>query len=190
MSPGLSPAFRLVFLAVAWVAWLLPFFLFRPKDRPKAAQVAPRARWGIVLQALGFWLTYAHTPATWGTAFDSHRFVLAALLATLGIVLAWKAIRSLGRQWRVDAGLNPDHELVQTGPYKIVRHPIYASMLCMLLMGIAAIGTLPMWPIALALSVAGIEIRVRTEDGLLRGRFGDQFEAWRGKVPAYIPFVR
>jgi two-component system LytT family response regulator len=52
------------------------------------------------------------------------------------------------------------------------------------------IGTLPMWPIALALSVAGIEIRVRTEDGLLRGRFGDQFEAWRGKVPAYIPFVR
>ena len=42
-------------------------------------------------------------------------------------------VGALGRQWRIDAGLNSDHELVQSGPYRIVRHPIYTSMLCLLL---------------------------------------------------------
>jgi protein-S-isoprenylcysteine O-methyltransferase Ste14 len=41
--------------------------------------------------------------------------------------------RSLGRQWRIDAGLNQDHELVTSGPYRVVRHSIYTSMLCVLI---------------------------------------------------------
>ncbi len=186
----MSPVFRLAFLAVAWFAWMLPFSLFRPKDRPKAVQVATKARWGIALQVCGFWLTYLHRPATWQTEFVLWRLVVAAVFACLGVLLAWTAVRSLGRQWRVDAGLNADHQLVRTGPYRIVRHPIYASMLCMLLTGIAAIGTLPGWPVAITLFVAGIEIRVWAEDGLLRGRFAGEFDVWQRAVPAYLPFFR
>lgn len=186
----MSPGFRMVFLATAWAAWMLPFFLFRPKNRPKAVEVATKARWGIALVSCGYWLSYSHRPATWATEFVLWRVAVATLFASMGILLAWTAIRSLGRQWRVDAGLNADHELVRTGPYRIVRHPIYASMLCMFLMGIAAIGTLPIWPVALAFAIAGTEIRVRTEDGLLRGRFAGEFDAWQRAVPAYLPFLR
>src|SRR5947207_3171062 len=47
--------------------------------------------------------------------------------------LSWTSARALGRQWRIDAGLNPDHQLVRSGGYGVVRHPIYTSMFCMLL---------------------------------------------------------
>ena len=40
--------------------------------------------------------------------------------------------RWTGRQWRFDAGLNTDHRLVTDGAYSVVRHPIYTSMLCLL----------------------------------------------------------
>ncbi len=45
-------------------------------------------------------------------------------------------------------------------------------------------------PVSLALYLAGTEIRVRAEDALLAGRFGDEFERYRRAVKAYIPFVR
>jgi protein-S-isoprenylcysteine O-methyltransferase Ste14 len=186
----MSPVFRVAFLVVAWGAWMLPFVLFRPKNRPRAVQVARKARWGIALVGCGFGLNFTHRPATWATDFVLWRVAIAVVFASMGIVLAWTAIRSLGRQWRVDAGLNADHQLVQTGPYRLVRHPIYASMLCMFLTATAAIGTLPAWPVALALFIAGTEIRVRTEDGLLRGRFAGEFDAWQRSVPAYLPFLR
>jgi protein-S-isoprenylcysteine O-methyltransferase Ste14 len=100
------------------------------------------------------------------------------------------AVANLGKQWRVDAGLNVDHELVQSGAYREVRHPIYLSMLCMLLMNLAMIGTLPGWPVAIVLALVGTEIRVRVEDGLLRERFGPKFTEWQKRVPAYLPFLR
>ena len=186
----MSPVFRVAFLAVAWGAWMLPFLLMRLKDRPKAVQVATKARWGIALVALGFWLNFTHAPATWASDFVLWRVTVATVFATIGILLAWTAVRSLGRQWRIDAGLNADHQLVRTGPDRLVRHPIYASMLCMFLTATAAIGTLPAWPVALAFFIAGTEVRVRTEDGLLRGRFAGEFEAWQRAVPAYLPFLR
>jgi protein-S-isoprenylcysteine O-methyltransferase Ste14 len=118
------------------------------------------------------------------------RFVAGIIVAATAIVLAWQSVRTLGRQWRIDAGLNADHELVRSGPYRIIRHPIYASMLGMLTTGIFWTGTLPVWPFSLVVFIIGTEIRVRVEDSLLRERFGAQFTEWTHAVPAYLPFIR
>jgi protein-S-isoprenylcysteine O-methyltransferase Ste14 len=48
----------------------------------------------------------------------------------------------------------------------------------------------PWWAVSAAVFLAGTEIRVRTEDGLLASRFGDTFAAYRRRVKAYIPLVR
>ena len=50
----------------------------------------------------------------------------------------------------------------------------------------------PLWmlPIAVAIFLAGTEIRVRIEDGLLAARFGEEFLKYQRSVPAYLPFVR
>jgi protein-S-isoprenylcysteine O-methyltransferase Ste14 len=63
-------------------------------------------------------------------------------------------------------------------------------MLCLML-GMAAIATtLVYFAIALALFIAGTEIRVRLEDKLLAERFGDEFRDYRRSTPAYIPLIR
>ena len=133
---------------------------------------------------------YVHQPAAWRSTTDWWHLPPAIAIELAGLWLAWTALAQLGRQWRVDAGLNADHELVRGGPYRLIRHPIYASMLCQLLMSVALIGTLPGAPAGIVLFIIGTEIRVRVEDGLLAARFGEKFRAWQNSVPAYIPFVR
>jgi len=104
--------------------------------------------------------------------------------------MGWRAVAHLGRQFRIQAGLYDDHELVRTGPYGIVRHPIYSSLFGMLLGTMLLFSDLRWAPLPIALFIAGTEIRVRSEDALLASRFGADFENYRRSVPAYIPFVR
>jgi protein-S-isoprenylcysteine O-methyltransferase Ste14 len=113
------------------------------------------------------------------------------LLFAAASVLAWTSTRTLGRQWRLDAGLNANHVLVRSGPYRLIRHPIYTSMFCTLLgTGLMLATPLLLLLPSLLLFTIGTEIRVRVEDSLLASRFGDQFQDYRRRVPAYIPFLK
>ena len=106
------------------------------------------------------------------------------------MVISWTSIRALGKQLRINAGLYRDHELVRSGPYRIVRHPIYAGMLAMYLATALIRSSWPLALIGLAIFVTGTEIRVRIEDRLLASRFGQRFEEFKASTPAYLPFVR
>ena len=175
----------LAILAVGFVAWFLPFLL-TGWSRATPQKRDPRWRWGLLLEVLAYavlWVggfRYAPAPATWRLASEVVFLALASLLS-------WTSTRSLGRYLRFDAAVVADHQLIRSGPYRVVRHPIYASMLCLFL-GIASVTATPLiFAGALALFVAGTEIRVRIEDKLLAGRFGDEFRAYRQSIPAYIP---
>jgi protein-S-isoprenylcysteine O-methyltransferase Ste14 len=181
------PAILYVLLAAAWVSWMAPFLLLRPKS-VQPVRLDRRARWGMVLEGVAYWLCWAS--AFWKHAPEPWRIAAAIPVFAAGVWLAWTAVRTLGSKWRMDAGLNADHELVVSGPYRFIRHPIYASMLCMLLGTGLALTPLYLLVIAVALFIAGTEIRVRVEDSLLASRFPDQFREYRAHVAAYIPFVR
>jgi len=185
-----NPGVRVILLLACWALWFAPFAFQRKPGTQAAAHIDSRARWGIALEAGGFFVANTHGPEFWNSPLEPWRAFIGVLLALLATAVAWSAVRNLGRQWRVDAGLNANHELVQTGAYRFVRHPIYASMFAMLLTSLALVGTLPGWPVALVLFAIGTEIRVRVEDRLLRERFGEKFLEWRRRVPAYVPFVR
>ena len=111
-------------------------------------------------------------------------------VGSVSVALVWSAVKNLGKQWRVDAALNQDHDLVKTGAYSLVRHPIYASMLGMLLASGLMWTWWPLLPVAIAVFLAGTEIRVRDEDRLLAGRFPEPFAFYKARAPAYIPFLR
>jgi protein-S-isoprenylcysteine O-methyltransferase Ste14 len=186
----MMPLYVFVILLVAWIVWLAPF-LIAPHRGAKAghrATVDRRARWGIVLQALAYSLLWQ--ARFWTRAPNAWRLAAAITFFVLASALSWTSVRTLGRQWRIDAGLNVDHELIRSGPYRIVRHPVYASMLCVLLGTGALLTPLPLFAAALAIFLVGIEIRVRVEDRLLASRFGTVFDDYRGRVSAYVPFVR
>jgi len=177
----------LLIVSIGSVLWFLPFAIARRRNEAPR-KVNPRARWGIVLQAVAYALL-------WQGHFWEHpptlrRIILALILFSLATVLVWSAVFRLGRQWRFDAALVADHELVSTGVYGVVRHPIYTSFFCFFL----ATGLLvtPNWLLLIAavLFVIGTEIRVRIEDNLLAAQFGERFEAYKSKVSAYLPRPR
>lgn len=189
------PTYIYGIIAGSWLIWFCPFVLAQwnaKRDaRPKvngSVQLDPRARWGMLLQGISYAILWQNS--FWTRSPQPWQVVLSLLFLALACLLSWTATPLLGRQWRLDAGLNPDHELVTSGPYRVVRHPIYASMLC-LLVGVGLLVTpFALLLLATAVLVAGTEIRVRIEDKLLKSRFGDSFLDYRRTVPAYVPFVR
>ncbi len=176
-----------VLLTAAWLVWLIPFVLAKRKSEA-AERVDRRARWGVLIQSAGCALVWigsfwARPPAGW-------RLAVAVVIFALSCILSWTAVRTLGRQWRLDAGLSTEHELITSGPYRLVRHPIYTSLLGMLCgMGLL-VSPLPLFLPALAVYLIGTEIRVRTEERLLRSQFGDEFLRYQRRVPAYLPFLK
>jgi protein-S-isoprenylcysteine O-methyltransferase Ste14 len=189
MTP-LNPVIRLGLLGVAWIVWILPAITPAMRNREKAIRIDPRARWGLLLESAGYFVACTHGPAVWAAGLALWRAAAGSAFALGAIFLFRSAVWNLGRQWRFDAALNREHELVQTGAYRLVRHPIYASMFGMLLATVFWVGTLPGWPVAIGLFILGTEIRVRVEDGLLRERFGERFVQWQNSTPAYLPLVR
>jgi len=111
--------------------------------------------------------------------------VLLLMGGAIGLFAA--SSRELGKNWSLVARTRSDHQLVRTGPYARVRHPIYLGMLLFLLALAVALGHWPQLIIALPIFFAGTAIRTRIEDGLLEESFGEQFRAYRKSTPALIP---
>src|SRR5271170_5257329 len=172
------------------VVWSLAFVKPR-KQAAKQKEVARAAasKWGIGLVMLSFALTWAYVHPV-GFEKSEVSLIVSMILGPPSVALVWAATRHLGKQWRYQAAVSEDHELIQTGPYRWLRHPIYASMLGMLLATGAAWTWWPMWVGSVVAFLAGTEIRVRAEERLLAGHFGSAFTAYRSRTYAYIPFIR
>jgi protein-S-isoprenylcysteine O-methyltransferase Ste14 len=168
------------------ILWALPFIRKYAVPREKAVAKDTSARWGIILQAFSkivLWIMPAPYVPAW-------RIALGILFGIVGIVAARSAIRHLDKQWRLDAALSADHQLIRTGPYAVLRHPIYAGMFAMQFAVGLLLAQWPAFAAGIVLYVAGTEIRVRSEENLLRSRFGEEFDVWARQARAYIPFVR
>jgi protein-S-isoprenylcysteine O-methyltransferase Ste14 len=179
-----------VVLVLCWLVWSFAFV--KPSRQAAGAKKkpgAPRSRVGIALVILGFALLWTYVRPT---AFRKPMWELVAsmVIGPPSVALAWAATRHLGKQWRYQAALRDDHELIRTGPYAWIRHPIYTSMLGMVLATGFCWTWWPMFLAAVMVFVAGTEIRVRSEDQILAERFGQTFADYQKSVPAYLPLLR
>jgi protein-S-isoprenylcysteine O-methyltransferase Ste14 len=167
--------------------WLAPF-LITDRGSGSVAVVDRRARWGLLLESLG--IAMMLLGGFWTVDKSSWRSTVAIVFFLLAALLSWTATHALGRQLRFDAAIGTEHRLVHSGPYRIVRHPIYCSMLC-LIWGIGFVAASPwLFVSATVMFLAGTEIRVRIEDRLLARRFGERFEQFRRSTSAYVPMIR
>lgn len=180
------PAYAYLLIATGVIVWFYPFV---PAHRgtTAASVVNSRSRWGLLMQFLAFALLWqGHF---WERPLPAWRAGVSVVLFSLAATLSWTSSRALAGQLRVDAALGADHKLVRSGPYALVRNPIYTSMLLVLCGTAVVIAGWKLSVIALLLFIIGTEVRVRLEERLLASHFGEEFEAYKRIVPAYIPFL-
>ena len=180
------PIYTYAILLAGFAAWFTPFVIAHRKVT-SANTVDKRSRWGVLLQFSAFTLLWqGHF---WTRQLLPWRVVICVVLFGLAILLSWTSSSALGRHLRVDAALGAEHQLIRSGPYGVVRNPIYTSMLLVLCATAVAVTTWPLFAASLVLFVIGTEIRVRTEERLLAARFGEEFQSYKQRVSAYIPFL-
>lgn len=122
-------------------------------------------------------------------AIEAAVSLFTIFLAIASMLFCLAAALALERQWALVARVIEGHELIQRGPYAIVRNPIYLAMFGT---WIATALAFTLWEAALPLMIvfiAGTAIRIRSEEKLLREAFGEQFEAYSRRIPAFLPGI-
>jgi protein-S-isoprenylcysteine O-methyltransferase Ste14 len=181
------PIYAYLIVIVGVILWLTPFVLAK-WGNSSLVQVDRRSRWGLFFECIA--VVIMLQSRFWIPSLKPWRVAVSVLCLILANLLGWSAARSLGRNLRFDAAIGAEHHLVRHGAYRVVRHPIYTSFLC-ILWSIGFMAATPwLFLVATAVFLTGTEIRVRIEDRLLEDRFGESFRAYRSSTPAYLPFIR
>lgn len=173
----------------------LIFFLFllrtlSSRRRESGSKRDRRSQLGIAIQSIGIGLAAFGPvrpilPSFGPVSIAETAGVLLLMGGAIGLFAA--SSRELGRNWSLVARMRTDHELVRTGPYAHVRHPIYLGLLLFLLAFTVALGHWAQLLVALPVFFLGTAIRTRLEDGLLERQFGDAFRNYRSSTPALFP---
>jgi protein-S-isoprenylcysteine O-methyltransferase Ste14 len=111
-----------------------------------------------------------------------------SVITTVGIGFAIAARLALGRNWSGVVSVKKDHQLIRSGPYAIVRHPIYAGLLLGIL-GTAVVGGEVRGLIALALATLGLRLKSLQEERFMNEEFDGEYQDYKKHVKAIIPLV-
>jgi protein-S-isoprenylcysteine O-methyltransferase Ste14 len=110
-------------------------------------------------------------------------------LALAGLLFTWWARIHLGRLWSSNVARKADHHVVDTGPYEIVRHPIYTGIMLAAIATAAMRATLAAW-VGVALMTLGWYIKARLEEEFLRAQLGaEEYGRYARRVPMLVPFL-
>jgi protein-S-isoprenylcysteine O-methyltransferase Ste14 len=112
-----------------------------------------------------------------------------AALCLAGFAFAWWARLHLGRLWSGFVTRKADHRIIDSGPYRIVRHPIYTGIIVAAIAMAIAKGTI--YAVAGALlAILSFWVKARLEEKFLREQLGPEtYDAYRRRVPMLIPFA-
>lgn len=102
------------------------------------------------------------------------------------IALAVWSRRHLGSNWSGEVRIASEHQLVRSGPYRFIRHPIYTALLGMYVGTMLVSGEIHA-PIALALVILAYWRKIRMEEEILGETFGAEFQDYRRETWALVP---
>jgi protein-S-isoprenylcysteine O-methyltransferase Ste14 len=183
-------------LATVLVGWVAFALIVALRGRRRGGTVRTRhaaSILGIVLVMAGFMVvgSMGRRPGIpivpMRTALWAVLAVAVILLVPASLGLVWAAIRTLGKQWSMQARVLEGHALVTTGPYRLVRHPIYTGTIVLVVTMGLAYSSLVGLLIGTVFVVVGTIIRIRAEERLLRGQFGADYADYARRVPALFP---
>lgn len=132
----------------------------------------------------------------WNIPYFSFKFfypntavkIIGVLFCALGIAFAIWARHTLGKNWSSNLEIKEGHELIISGPYKLVRHPIYTGVIFALLGTFIEEASLRIL-ILLVLIALGMYMRSKIEEGLMLKQFPEEYSGYKNKTKALIPWI-
>jgi len=181
-------------LALIWIPFWVYWFIYAARTRSsvKRRQPLPPLLLVMFLIILGWALFAGAAPR--GLLVDrvipggNEADVAGLAITILGLFIAIWARVHLGKNWSSRPTIREGHTLVRTGPYRFVRNPIYTGLLVAYTGTAIVIGAF--WAFVLILFLlATFLVRIREEEKILLGEFGEEYEKYRREVRALIPFL-
>ena len=173
-----------------WIAFFVYWGIAGRNSAPAQKSESGASAWfhQIVLTA-ALVLLFIPVPGLrgWFLPFEWRYLVASgAIIQALFIVLAIWARRHLGRNWSPAVRIGVDHQLVRTGPYRWLRHPIYTAMLGMFL-GTAIASSQYHALLGLVILVFAYLRKTRLEEQILSEAFGPEYDDYRRGTWALVP---
>ncbi len=178
-----------------WLAWLIYWVISAANTKSTERRESGVSRFGYVAALLlGAWLIFAPR-LPWGALSQPlwlpspWRSQLAVILVGLGFAGAVWARVHLGRNWSGTVTVKQGHELIRTGPYAYVRHPIYTGLLAAFL-GSALECNEPRALLGFALILGSFLYKLRIEERFMNAQFPDEYARYCAQTPALVPFTK
>jgi protein-S-isoprenylcysteine O-methyltransferase Ste14 len=181
-------------IALLWLAWLIYWAMAARGAKSASRQ---ESGWSRLSYGIPIWLSLW---LMWGggvpTDFLNARIlpatvelpIVALILVIAGLGFAIWARLHLGTNWSAEVSIKDKHQLVVSGPYRFVRHPIYSGILLAVLGTAIAVGRTRA-AIALGLAFIGFWLKLSIEEEWMAETFGTAYTDYQIEVAALIPFI-
>ena len=179
-------------MAALWVAWLVSWLVAalwasRAAQRPPLGEELPYRALNVIGGLLLF-TNFRFPRASFGWREPDWLSILLLCLEVVGFAFAWWARIHLGTLWSGRVTRKADHRIVDTGPYGLVRHPIYTGLLLSFYASLLLRPGLVGLAAGVVMTISFV-IKLRLEERFLMRELGaDAYEAYRKRVPMLVPF--
>jgi protein-S-isoprenylcysteine O-methyltransferase Ste14 len=185
MHPGMM-------MTLLWLAFVISWVLAAKWRRPteKRAGFGSELPYRITL-VVGFVLVFLLPHHRYSPLYTPVLAWMAVAASLAGIAFAWWARLHLGSLWSANITKKTDHRIIDSGPYAIVRHPIYTGLIWMTFCTLFVFhsGVMPLRVAGFVLVVLAYWMKARLEEAWLRNELGAQtYDAYRARVPMLLPF--
>jgi protein-S-isoprenylcysteine O-methyltransferase Ste14 len=179
-------------VSALWIIWLIGWMLSASWTATTVSHESPGSQLSYsVLVWAGALLVFAR-PSFLGALLQP-LLPSSGSIAWIGVVLvaaglgfaAWARVH-LGKLWSSNVALKENHQIVRSGPYGIVRHPIYTGLLLAFAGTVLTRATFAAL-IGFALLAVSLVLKLRKEERLMSENFGAAYDVYRAEVPGLIP---
>ena len=179
---------------IAWYVIRYPFERRAKRVRVVGTQRSPSDSIGLAAAVLGMAIIPAfciitNVPRAADYPSNIWSVGIGTILYGAALWVFRRAHKELGRNWSISLEIRERHELIRSGPYALVRHPMYTSFL---LMALGQLFLLSNWVAGLA-GLIGFSIlffgRVDKEERMMLDNFGSQYRAYMETTKRIIPYL-
>lgn len=177
-----------------WLTFLIVWLLAAVSTKRSVYRESggQRLRYALPIVAAYFLLTNGRRlPYPLNIRVVPHTAIVAwagMILCVAGLGFAIWARLVIGRNWSGAVTLKEDHELIERGPYRLVRHPIYTGLLSMFVATAIVLGHLA-GCIGIVIVFASFWTKLIREEKVMLNQFPNKYAAYRKRVKRLIPFV-